>query len=64
MMRVRAASEQLDISTIKGQWRKAYEAECGAQTNHSQSWDTGLNPPETSFLIMAGLAADREAPDV
>jgi len=31
MVRVGAASEQLDVSTIKGQWRKVYEIDLGAR---------------------------------
>jgi len=38
-MSVRAASEQLDVSTIKGQWRKVYEIKRGAPADYPVSWD-------------------------
>jgi len=40
-MRARAASEQLDVSTIKGQWRNVCETDLGAQAAELMSSGAG-----------------------
>jgi hypothetical protein len=56
MMRARAAGEQLDVSTNKGQWRTVYGMEYGAQADRHEQ-----DPPhhQPARRVCFGITASR-----